>query len=108
MSKEKECTALVKIESGLPVKRSFIRRLLYQFSEDAQRARYELNRALSAGEVKGPALAILVEAGIAAAVSAGQYLLTRAFAPKPPTQRKGEMIGSLVTDETEIRGDIYR
>lgn len=68
------------------------------------RKRAELEASIEAGQVEGPlavVVPLLITAGISAAVSTASYLISRAFAPKPPRQQIGKLQGSLQLQNSE-------
>lgn len=71
-----------------------------------ERERDELRRALENGDVGDPITAIFTIAtlkaiAVSAAVSVGSFLMTRAFAPKPPPTERGRQSGDLLIQNSE-------
>lgn len=66
------------------------------------RKREELELSLERGEVADPiSSTILIGLAVSSAVSAASYLVSRAFAPKPPRQQQGKLTGSLQLQNSE-------
>lgn len=67
------------------------------------RRREELEVSLERGDVAEPIslTAILISVAVSSAVSAASYLVSRAFAPKPPRGQQGKLTGSLQLQNSE-------
>lgn len=73
-----------------------------KYQELAAKKRAELEGALEAGKVHDPfSSAFLISLAISAAVSAASYVVSMAFAPKPPKQTIGKLQGSLQIQNSE-------
>lgn len=73
-----------------------------KWTELEARKRAELEASLERDDVADPfSSALLISFAISAALSAASYVITRAFAPKPPRQELGKLSGSLQLQNSE-------
>lgn len=73
-----------------------------KWTELEAKKRAEIETSLERGDIADPfSSTILISFAISAALSAASYVVTRAFAPKPPRQELGKLSGSLQLQNSE-------